>query len=147
MTTNDWITLGVGSYAAIVATGALVWNVLRERRKVTVRVRYAFGVGTFIKSEMIAIEIINNGRHPINIQEIGFLLSNGMKLINPSAQHNLGWLKDGDGTSYYVPRQEIEKMREQAKEQDARIVATYVRDSTSTYYEGKIRKGAAWFNE
>ena len=147
MTTSDLIALGVGSYAAIVATAMLVWNIRRERRNVSVRVRYAYGVGFHNGREMVAIEIVNNGRRPINIQEIGFFLSNGIKLINPSAQHSLGWLKDGDGTSYYVPRQEIDEIREQAKEQGARIVAAYVRDATSTYYKGKVCKGAAWFNE
>lgn len=147
MTTSNIIAFVVGGYAAIVATAALVWNIFRERRNVTVRVRYAFGVGSLNGREMLAIEIINNGRRPINIQEVGFLCTKGIKLINPSAQHNLGWVKDGDGTTYYVPRQEVEDAIEQAKEQGVRIKAAYVRDSTSTYYKGKIRKSSAWFSE
>ena len=147
MTASDWIALGVGSYAAVVASAALIWNILRERHNVIVKVMYAFGMGILGGEEMVAVEIINNGRRPINIKEIGFFLSNGMRLINPYAQQNLGWLKDGDGTSYFVPRQEIDKVREQAKEQNAIIVAAYVRDSTNTYYKGKIRKDAKWLSE
>ncbi len=147
MTTSNWIALGVGSYAAVVATAVLIWNILRERRNVIVRVKYAYGVGYLSGGESVAIEIINKGHRPINIEEVGFLLSNGYKLINPMAQHNLGWLKDGDGISYYVPRQEIEEMSKEAKKQGERVVAAYVRDSTNTYYKGKIHKGAAWFSE
>ena len=61
-------------------------------------------------------------------------------------QQNLGWLKDGDGTSYYIPMQEIKEMIQQAKEHGVRIIAAYVRDSTNTYYKGKIRKSTDWFN-
>jgi len=144
MTTSNLIALVVGGYAAIVATAALVWNILRERHNVIVRVSPAFGVGRFEGSEMVAIEIINKGHRPINIEEVGFFLSNGDKLINPMAEHNLGWLKDGDGMSYYVPKQEIEEMGKDVKKQGFRVVAAYVRDSTSTTYKGKIRKGAVW---
>ena len=146
MAPSDWMALVAGIYASIVATIALVWNIVRERRNVTVRVNYAFGVGFYSGSESVAIEIINNGRHPINIEEIGFLLSNGIKLINPSAQHNLGWLRDGDGTSYYIPRQDIEEMVKEARKRGERITHAYVRDSTSRYHEGKISKSAAWFH-
>ena len=147
MTYTDWVALGVGGYAALVATAALVWNIVREKRNVTVRVRYAFGVGYLEGEEKVAIEIVNNGRHPINIQEIGFRLSGGTKLFNPTTPGSLGWLKDGDGTSHYIPRQEIEDMSRKAKERGKRIVAAYVRDSTGKHYRGKVSKRAAWFNE
>ena len=111
MGTSNWIALGVGGYAAVVATSALVWNILRERHNVTVKIRYArsFGLPTTDRN-MVAIEVINNGRHPINIQEIGFLLADKTKLVNLKTQQKLGWLKDGDGTTYYIPKQEIEEM-------------------------------------
>ncbi len=147
MTTSDWIVLGVGIYAGATATVALVWNILRERHNVIVKVRYAMGVGAFSGSEMVVVEIINNGNRPINIQELGFWTSDGNKLINHRRQQDLGWLKDGDGTSSYIPRQEIEEMVQQAKEHGVRITSAYVRDSTSRYYKGKISKRADWFNK
>ena len=147
MITSDWIVLGVGIYAGAAATTALVWNILRERHNIIVRVRYAYGTGYFSGGEMVAIEVINNGRRPINIQEVGFVLSDGRKMINPRSQHNLGWLKDGDGTSHYIPKQEIEEMVKGAKEHSLSIIAAYVRDSTSRYYKGKISKNADWFNK
>jgi len=146
MTPSDWITLGVGIYAGITATIAIVWNILRERHNVTIKVRYAYGVGYLSGSQMLAIDIINNGLRPINIQEIGFLLPDKTKLINPTAQMNLGWLKDGDGTTFYIQKQEIEEMVKGVKEHGERIIAAYVRDSTSRYYKGKISKHANWFN-
>jgi len=36
-------------------------------------------------------------------------------------------------------------MVNKAKELNVKIVAAYVRDSTNTYYKGKIRKNADWF--
>lgn len=147
MGTSNWIALGVGGYAAVVATSALVWNILRERHNVTVKIRYArsFGLPTTDRN-MVAIEVINNGRHPINIQEIGFLLADKTKLVNLKTQQKLGWLKDGDGTTYYIPKQEIEEMVKGVKEHGERIVAAYIRDSTSRYYKGKISKHADWFS-
>lgn len=50
MTISNLITLIVGAYAAIVATTALVWNILREKRKVTVNIKYAVGFGGFKKA-------------------------------------------------------------------------------------------------
>jgi len=147
MTTSDFVALGVGGYAAIVATVAIVWNILRERHNITVRVRYAYGMGIFNVEEMVAIEVINNGQRPINIQEVGFYLSDGRRLINPRGQHNLGWLKDGDGISHYIPKQEILEMVKDVKENGLKVVAAYIRDSTSRYYKGKISKNADWFNK
>ncbi len=147
VTTSDWITLGVGIFASAVAIAALVWNIIRERHNITVRVRYAYGSGSLGGGEMVAIEIINNGHRPIHIQEIGFWLSDGSKLINPGGQHDLVWLKDGDGTSWYIPKQEVVEMVKGAKEHGLRVVAAYVRDSTSRYCKGKISKNSGWFNK
>ena len=147
MEPSDLIALGVGSYAAIVATTALVWNILRERRDVTVSIKYAYGVGFLEGNQMVSIEGINNGHRPINIQEVGFMLANKTKLVNPTAQHNYGWLKDGDGTSLYIPKQDVDDINKAAKEEKARIVTAYVRDSTSRYYKCKISRRADWFNQ
>jgi len=146
MTTSDWIALGAGIYGSIVATCALIWNIIREKRKIVVRIRYAFSPGLFSGSEMLAIEVINKGRYPINIQEIGFFLSDGNKLMSPLWQHGLGWLRDGDGTSYYIPKQDIDDIVRQAKELKQKITTAYVRDSMSEYHRGKINKSAAWFS-
>jgi hypothetical protein len=147
VTISDWIVLGVGIYAGVTATATLVWNILRERHNIVVRVKYAYGVGFIGGEEMIAIEVVNNGRRPINIQEVGFIASDGRKLINPKRQHNLGWLKDRDGVSVYIPRQEIQDMVKEAREHNISVKAAYVRDSTSRYYKGKISKQANWFNK
>ena len=61
--------------------------------------------------------------------------------------HDLGWLKDGDGTSHYIPKQEVDEMVKGAKEHGLKVTGAYVRDSTSRYYKGKISKRADWFNK
>ena len=140
MTTSDWITLGIGSYAATVATAVLIWNILRERRKVTVRVRYAYGFGFLNGKESIAIEVINKGLRKINIQEFGFLCSNGTRLIDLSAKHNLE-VESGDSKSYYIAMQEIKDMVREAKEKSGlRITGAYVRDATGIYYKAGINR-------
>ncbi|MGD1119319.1 MAG: hypothetical protein ABR886_07515 [Dehalococcoidales bacterium] len=145
MTTSDLVVLGVGIYAGATATATLIWNILRERRNVIVRIRHAFEIGLGTKTELLAVEIINNGRRPINIQENGFYLPNKAKLINPNAQHNLGWLRDGDGTTYYIPKQEIDEMVKHAKENGNKIAAVYIRDSTNRHYSCRISKRDSWF--
>jgi len=90
MTASDWIALLTGIYASIVATTALIWNILRERRKVKVNIRYGYGVGGLEGQQILAIEVVNNGPQPINIQEVGFIISTKQKLINPNSPLNLG---------------------------------------------------------
>jgi hypothetical protein len=144
MNTTNWIALIVGSYGAIIATITIIWNILRERRNVTVRIGYAIGTGLLVGQEMLAIEIVNSGRRPIHIQEVGFLRNDGFKLINPRQNHDL-WLKDGDGTNCYVPKHEIDEMVTGAKAENKQIIGAYIRDSTNIYYKGKIRRHAMWF--
>lgn len=92
------------------------------------------------RQQMLTIEVINNGLRPINIQEVGFFLSDKTKIYIPSNYCTLGWLKEGDGISNFVPKSEIEKIVEEAKKDNIKIVAAYVRDSTNKYYKGKIQK-------
>jgi hypothetical protein len=147
MTTSDWIVLAVGIYAGITATATLLWSIFRERHNIDIRVRHAISVGLMENQEMLAIDVINNGRKPINIREFGFCLPNKVNLVNLKAQHNFGWLKDGDGTSYLVPKHDIEEMVKEAKKKGQRITAAYVRDSTSRYYKGKVSKRDKWFDQ
>ncbi len=142
MQASDWVALGVGVCAAIVATVALVWNVRRERRKVVVRVGYANGMRD---SGWLAIEVTNYGTR-VNIQEIGFVLSNGDTVSSPSEQPSFGWLERDDSRVFIVRKQTVHDMNKEAREHGQRIVAAYVRDSTSRYYPGKVGKHFDWFN-
>ncbi len=154
MGVSDWITLGIGSYAAIVATTALIWNILRERRKVKVKVNYALGVrsldgremiltgfDSLNGREMILIKVINKGLRDINIQEYGFFCSDKKThLIDPTTIHS-GRVKSGDSMSYYIPIQTVKDMVRDAKEKKGlSIIGAYVRDTTSIYYKARINK-------
>jgi hypothetical protein len=130
----DWVALA----GAVVGTTALVWNIARERQKVLVQVRYAQTTG-IPSQELVAIEVINKGRCPINIQEVGFLRSDRKALISTEWHHNLGWVRDGDGATCYIPKQDMDAVVEGTKRQGMRIVAAYVRDSTNRRYRGKIK--------
>lgn len=140
METGSWIALGVGGYAAIVATAALIWNILRERRKVKIKVMYAMGVGSLEGSEMISIEVINKGPHDIKIEEYGFLCSdNKTRLIDPRVSHS-AQVKSRDSISYYIPLQEVKDMVVEAQKSGLKITSAYARDSIGNYYNGKNRK-------
>jgi len=87
MTTSDWIALGAGIYGSIVATCALMWNIIRERRNVIVRIKYAKALCG--STEALAIETINKGRYPINVKEIGLMLSDEKQWVSPEWQNQL----------------------------------------------------------
>lgn len=141
MDISNWIALGVGGYAAIVATAALIWNILRERRKIKVKIKYALGFGVLSGQEMVAIEVVNNGVRDINIQEHGFLCSDKKtRLINPFDEHS-GRVISGDSKSYYIPIGEVRNMVREAKLKGGlKIIGAYVRDGTGTYYKAGIQK-------
>ena len=140
METGSWIALGVGGYAAIVATAALIWNILRERRKVKIKVMYAMGVGSLEGSEMISIEVINKGPHDIRVEEYGFMLADKKtRLVNLSTSHS-GYVKSRDSVSFYIPLQEVKDMVAEAQKKGLQVTYGYARDSTGNCYKGKNKK-------
>ena len=147
MTTSDLIALVIGSYAAIVATITLIWHIRRGSRKVRVEVKHGYGVGAFAGQEVLAINIINNGTRQVCIEEVGFLLSNKIKVINPYRQGEGSFLDDGERASYYVSRSELADVTGTAKMQNAKVVAAYARDSTGKMHKCSIRKDDKWFSE
>ena len=150
MTNTDWITLGIGSYAAIVASIALIWNIRRERHTVIVRPRFGLTTGGYLGDntvEFFVIEVINKGVRPIKLEEAGFIMSDNHKLAISPHILQLDWLRNGDGKSFRLGDNDAKDAKELAKKRSARITHIYVRDSTNTYYKGKVSKGMKWLTD
>ncbi|MFC1965335.1 hypothetical protein ACFLWI_00055 [Chloroflexota bacterium] len=65
----------IGIYGAIVSTGLLIWNILRDRPKVSLKINpiYALDHDGIICKEVEVI-VINKSREPIRIEEVGFTM-------------------------------------------------------------------------
>jgi hypothetical protein len=81
MDAGNWIALGVGGYAAIVATAALIWNIFRERRRVKIKLEFnwipydsSLGPGEI---EQIGFTVINDSRYPAYLESAGVIFSDG----------------------------------------------------------------------
>lgn len=77
MTVLNIISLIVGGYAAIVATAALMWNILKERSRIILK---ADSIGLFesqtesgevTQEAAINVSIINNSYKPIILKRVG----------------------------------------------------------------------------
>jgi hypothetical protein len=145
MSTGEIIGVVFGGIGAITGIIVFVRNVFSEKRKVIVKIGYAFGVGNLSGSEMINVQATNKKHNKINIQEVGFYRSDRKNVIDPYTNHPLGWIDGGDSRSFYFNKQTIQDMVEMAKEHGVKIIGAYVRDSTDVYYKRKIKKGSAWF--
>jgi hypothetical protein len=104
MGTSDWIALGVGSYAALVATTALIWNIIRAKPKVNLKVRHGVkdrkktNNGTLTYRETLEVTVVNNGKRPIEINQLGFKPYRGGSWLFPGFER-LGFPLQG-GTSH-----------------------------------------------
>jgi len=114
------VSLIIGGYAAIVATGALVWNILRERRKIRLKVD-AIGkfksntdTGEPITEERVDIIIINDSNKPITIKRVGINYGSWNdeydELDNNLCQKRLKLKQDllpGDSQIWRIPMNDI----------------------------------------
>lgn len=70
-------------YAAIIATSALVWNILRERRKVKVKLEFNFLAtdpsGETGEMVQVGFTVINDSRYPTYVERVGFVFSDGFE--------------------------------------------------------------------
>lgn len=140
MEVSDWIALGVGSYAAIIATGVLIWHIIRDRPKLVVK-----AAGIHIPSEAdsspeelieMEIDIINKGRQPIYIEDIGFRFSNDFEYsFSPSVLNLEQCLQSGTKCTASINITNLKNRKY------GRVVKfAFVRDSTGKVYKIRIPK-------
>jgi hypothetical protein len=140
------VSLIIAGYAAIVATGTLIWNILKERRKIRLKFD-GYGefesetdAGELITEYKVEIMIINDSYKPITIKRLG--ISYGYYLdsyyqLNDVLGKRLKVKQDlspGDSQIWAIPMKElVGKDGKPAK-------YVYVEDGTFKRYKTKIPK-------
>ncbi len=133
MTTSDWIVLGVGVYASLVATTALIWNIVREKRKLVVRIG-----ALWEDMEMFDVTITNKSQRGININNVGFILSGGVRYN--LVIHELKIPKQITGEDSCTIYVKIAQVKGVLKALNQRIRLFCVEDGTGKLYKTRIPK-------
>lgn len=127
-------------YAAIVATSALVWNILREQRKVKVRLALNWQptspndeIGEIVQ---IGFIVINNSRYPVYIESVGVVFTNGG---NYSWDHSTfvvdRCVRPGMKETYWKDYEDFKKYHN-----GETIKFGYVEDATLKVYKARMPK-------
>ena len=133
------ITDFVAIYAGLVATGALIWNIIRDKPRVIVK------VGPELRgsedSYNFPVHVINKTQRPVNIRAIGLVLSDGPNYNFDPASHNLPILLPGDDR--YTTWLEIKQLKEirgklSGFSKRGIIKFIFVEDATGKAYKGRI---------
>jgi hypothetical protein len=134
----------LGIYGAIVSTSLLVWNIVKDRPKVQLKIRPVWSLsenGIFCKE--VEYIVINKGRDPIRVEEIGFDVFCSEPLFFESISFHPSHFDIPEkfvleGRSKRVVRIGIEELRNQA---DGMSVEYYwVKDATDSIYRKRVQK-------
>jgi hypothetical protein len=141
------ISFIIGGYAAIVATTALVWNILKERSKIRLKV-IDFGefesetdTGELKTEEKLRLSIINASYKPVTIKKVGFHYGSDnedwYELDDPVCKRlNLRkGLSAGDSQIWAIP---MEYIKERAKSEAVEYI--FVEDGRYKRYKMRIPK-------
>ncbi len=138
MTTSDWIVLGVGSYAAIVASAALIWNIVRELRRIVIQVEYMSWLDN--GKTMFVVYIINKTRRVVNIKNVGFIFSDGLRFNLDTSSLKIPELIPGeDSCTFYL---KIDDVKVPAKAFNKTFKFLCVEDGTGRLHKKRIPKWA-----
>lgn len=86
----DIITLLIALYGAILSTYKVVFDYLRESRRLKVEVSYGFlSWGNNVGPEMLVISAINNGFKDITLNSVGFILPDKTRVHITEPQSNV----------------------------------------------------------
>ena len=132
MDTANWINLGIGIFASVIAVIALIWNIIRDKPKIKLRVELSGFPGmTDIDIETI---VMNIGKSRIHIYEVGFILS-----IDQYKGYGSGYfglpkvLNPGEQWSFNKSVNELI-----VNTPEARVDYVLVRDGTDRQYKRKV---------
>lgn len=134
MVTSDWIALGVGGYAALVATVALAWNIIREIGRIEISVG-AIDM-TDEDNPSFAVHIINRRHRQVNIGSIGLIFTNGVQFGLDKADLNIpGEIPGEDRCTFYL---DIKEIKETIKKLEGSAEFAYVEEATGRLYKTRI---------
>jgi hypothetical protein len=136
MVTSEWIALGVGGYAALVATAALTWNIIRE----TARIEISVGAIDMTDEDnpSFAVHIINRRHRQVNFGAIGLIFVDGVRFGLDKAHLNIpGEIPGEDRCTFYL---DIKKMKQTIKKLGRTAKFAYVEEATGRLYKTRIPK-------
>jgi len=130
-------------YAVIIATSALVWNILREWRKVKVKLEFNLlptdqsgETGEIIQ---VGFTVINDSRYPAYVERVGFAFSDGFEYGYDHSTFKVDrCVRPGMSTTVWVDTKSIKSHSE------GRIIRFgFVQDATFKTYRKTIPKWVA----
>ena len=130
-------------YAALVATASLVWKIMQDRARVIVK---AQAVAEIEGEEILIVDVVNKRRHPINLKNIGVVLSDGSKYYFDGISHDLPATLPGEDsyTTHLKIIGELKKSREISgmidKNKRITVKCLVIEDATGKLYKGRIPK-------
>ena len=144
MTPPDWMNLGIGLFAVIIATVSLLWHIFRERNMVIVRVGPGLATDTKTRKliKTIHIELINKSKQHIYISSVHFLTKDGTIFTTPSLSNfcvdKINKLEIGELVKIRVLADEVvDKAREFNLIPSNKVL---VRDTIGNRYIGKVHR-------
>ena len=128
--TRDAITTVLAVWGAVLATVALIWNILRDRKdKAVVEVSgaYGFTVGIQPSLDTFSVDAVNLGRRPVQIVEVAYetdqMPPGTRAILNTSPRlvkgHIPAMLREGEALSLIIARDSLPS---------GRLRALYVKD-------------------
>jgi hypothetical protein len=134
---------GIAVYAAVVATVAVIWNIIKARRRVIIKMKHAYKIYEGVKEVeyQIAVDVINKGEQDIKLVNLGFELPD-KRILLPN-QEFLGLPRrvgTGDSTTFLLESEHIKNIKEKEKECGANIKFVYVTDSIDNRFRAEVPK-------
>ncbi len=146
MEVGGWITIGISSSAFIIATAALIWNIINAQRRVIVK------VWEDITGETLFVTVVNKTRQKFQIGHVGFRCPSGNMFSVPS-EPRMPWdesrddattrslpltLEDNARCVFWLSIKDIKKQRTLMQQ---KIVNIVVLDTYGRTHCGRIPRG------
>ncbi len=144
MNTNDWISLVIAVYGAIVATVLGIAKLAENR--VLIKVEAGFGVAPGIDG--VLLTAANMGRRQVTLQSMALRLSNGKMLVfRPANTDSMlvrpsfpCQLKENEACNILISR---DQLREELRKEDAGVVAVQFGDAVGHRFQTKFHLTAS----
>lgn len=137
-------TAGVALLGLLLSAYSIRRQVKRDTRSVKVKCRYSFPVGAveaIAPSEMVTVEVLNDGQRPVQITSVGFELADGRQpLVMPLALSGPvdfpQTLSDGAVASFYYDLNDLKR----AEAQTGQLIRKAFVEASGQRFEGSFVK-------
>lgn len=140
MTAENWKDIGVAVITAAPGIAALIWNILRARTKVKIRLLHRYHVGGNYQ-HTAAVKIINEGGQKVKLVQIGFRGSDKRTagLLFPDEFGLPVWVQPKDHAILAFTQEHIENFRKNRKAKE-KLKYVFVADATGNSYRARLSK-------